>query len=307
MVKHLINIKGKMTGSASRSRRNKIRGQAGEIQRDIRAASILIEVRDARVPHLSGMVSFLGKQKTKFRAVVLTKADLACPLVTQSWIEKLNKEGIKAIAVDLNSGKKDLMKLKNFLKSLAKEKKSAFKLARFGIVGLPNVGKSTLINRVIGKTKVRTGDKPGITRGKQWVRVAPDVVILDTPGVIQLFSGLEKQLGEEFFKLTLCNVVPAGQFCSVTIATEFLAFVVSSFSHWPVKNYFHSLFSSLIEKGDIETFFDDYSNENGLLGKGGVPDLAKASVRLVSDFRKGKLGRISLEAPEEYTGNLWAS
>lgn len=296
-----------MPGVGARSRRNKIRGQAAEIQQSIKAASILIEVRDARVPFLSGMVGFLGKQQNKLRAVVLTKTDLASPAITRQWIDKLDEEGIRAIAIDLTDVRKSKKQLTVFLKELASWKSSALGLARFGIVGLPNVGKSTLINRLIGQSKVRTGDKPGITRGKQWVRVAGDVIILDTPGVIQLFSGLENTLGKEFFKLALCNVVPAGQFCSVGVVTEFLAFVISNFSHWPCKKYSPELFKTLFETGDIEAFFTAYCTEKGLLRIGGVADLEKASVRFIGDFRKGKMGRFSLESPDGTGAGLWHS
>ena len=285
-------------GAGARQRRNKIRGQAGEIQRDIKAASILLEVRDARVPHLSGMASMLGRQKSKYRAVVLTKADLAAPQITDQWIRHLESEGLKAVAVDLTEKKSSAGVLRRFCKDLSKERSSALGLTRFGIVGLPNVGKSTLINAILGRARVKTGDRPGITRGKQWVKVGDDMAILDTPGVIQLFSGLENKLGNQFFKLALCNVVPAGQYCSVTIATEFLAYIKGHFTNWPVKDYAHKEFSSLLKTGDIEAFFQDFCILKGLLRKGGVGDLEKASDRLIVDFRKGKLGRISLELPD---------
>jgi ribosome biogenesis GTPase A len=294
-----------MTGVGARSRRKKVLGQAAEIQRSIQAASILVEVRDARVPFLSEMAGFLGKQKNKFRAVVLTKSDLASPEITSLWIDKLTKEGTRAIAVNLTDIQKSKKQLTSFFKELAACKSSALDLARFGIVGLPNVGKSTLINRIIGQSKVKTGDRPGITRGKQWIRAAEDLIILDTPGVIQLFSGIENRLGPEFFKLCLCNVVPAGQFSSISIATEFLAFIITNFAHWPCKTYCADMFEKLFETRDVERFFEDFCHEQGLLRIGGVADLEKASERFISDFRKGKMGRFSLESPAGTGEGLW--
>ncbi len=285
-----------MSGSESRKRRDKMRGKLGVLLRDIKAASVIIELRDARAPELTSVRDYLGPQAPKCKGIILSKADMAEKDSTRQWIEHFRTEDIPAIALDLRQGRANRAKLVDFVNKLATKKSSALGVARVAIVGLPNVGKSTLINTMLGRNKAATGNRPGVTKGKQWIRLAEDVYLLDTPGVIQLFGGIENKLGRQFFKLIMCNVVPTGQYDSISAIEDFFMYLKSRFSAWPFRSYREDVFSLLWSSG-IEKTLEAYAAERNMVGTGGMPDGDAAARAILADFRRGKLGRVSLELP----------
>jgi len=336
-----------MTGTGARRRRDAVRGQLGAIQDSLRAANLILEVRDARAPRSSSATRLLGRAAGKRRGVVLAKADLADPTATKAWLAALEAAGTPAVALDMtgsggggrnrggsrrgrgrsgNAG----AQLTSFIARIAGNRRSALGVTRVAVVGLPNVGKSTLINRLQGRAMAVTGDRPGVTRGKQWIRVADDIVVLDTPGVIQLFDGIERRLGEDFFKLVMCNIVPAGQYDDVAVAEAFLAWVRATYGRWPCREYhgaaFDRLWSPVASEDDggrddggrddggrddggrddgerrdggrhdgVEATLLALAEAAGLRASGGTHDYAAAARRLMTDWRHGKLGVWTLD------------
>jgi len=291
-----------MSGKASVRRRDAVRGQVGAIRRELQSANLIFEVRDARAPLLTSVERLLGRQAAvKRRGIVLTKADLAEDSCTRQWLEWFEKHERPAIAVDLGDTVRSGRAIRRFVKELVGSRTGAAKLSRVAVVGLPNVGKSTIINRMVGHKRAKVGNRPGITRGRQWVRVGEGVVVLDTPGVIQLFAGIEKALGAAFFKLALCNVVPAVQYEDYDCIERLLVYLRSRFDVWPFSGYRAPVFEKLWsgEISTIEEVFEEYAQRDGLRGRGGIADVSAAVSRIMSDFQRGKLSPLSLEFPPE--------
>ena len=161
-----------------------------KIMEELKLVDIVIELLDARIPMSSRNPEIENIVGNKKRIIVLNKSDLADPAINMEWIDYFNREDKKAIPVDSVSGKglKDILSasgqlMKEKLNRL-KSKGLLLKTVRALIIGIPNVGKSTLINKLAGRNAAHTGDKPGITKAKQWIKVVPELELLDTPGIL---------------------------------------------------------------------------------------------------------------------------
>lgn len=267
------------------------------IEEELKLVDVILEVVDARIPNVSRnplLNEILGKKRP--RLVIMNKEDLADRNATFQWIEKYTKKNQKAIAINSQSGSKKIKKIINdeiFLLGEEKRKKYLIKGAqkvsiRAMIVGIPNVGKSTLINTLIGKSSATTGNKPGVTRGKQWLKLSDSVELLDTPGL--LWTKFESQ--EIGLKLALTGAIADDIFPYVDVAYYLLEFLMRKYPENLVKRY--GLYSLDMTDNPWDIYAMIGKNRGALL-RGGKIDESKVSKLIIKDFRLGKLGRITLE------------
>jgi ribosome biogenesis GTPase A len=271
-----------------------------QIEEKIKLIDVVIELLDARILLSSRNPMIDEILKGKPRLVVLNKADLADPAATGRWVDYFADFGLPALPIDAASGfgiKEIIPKCQH----LWKDKYEAMvrkginpRAIRALIVGIPNVGKSTLINRLAGKNIAATGDKPGVTKGQQWIRVGKEMELLDTPGI------LWPKFEDEAVGLRLAAT---GAIKEELLHSEDIAFFAVKYL---IRHYPGSLREryELVELPDdtednmqIVEVMEQIGRKRGCLQSGGRVDLEKASGVILRDLRSGKLGRISLELP----------
>ena len=265
------------------------------MQEDIKFNDIVIELIDARIP-MSRNPDIDDLAKNKYRLILLNKSDLADERVTVKWVEFFEKQGIKVIKLDSRQ-RSGMKSVNNAILEVCKEKIERDKKrgiinrpVRAMIVGIPNVGKSTFINSFAGKACAKTGNKPGVTKGKQWIRLNKTVELLDTPGILWPKFDNEKIANDLAFIGSINDQI-------LNLTELSLKFIES------VKNDYAGIFTSrydIEEKDDGVTMLGDIAIARGCLKKGGEPDYDKAAALIFDDFRSGKLGKISIEKPEDY-------
>ena len=266
------------------------------MQEDIKFNDIVIELIDARIPMSSRNPDIDDLAKNKYRLILLNKSDLADERVTVKWVEFFEKQGIKVIKLDSRQ-RSGMKSVNNAILEVCKEKIERDRKrgiinrpVRAMIVGIPNVGKSTFINSFAGKACAKTGNKPGVTKGKQWIRLNKTVELLDTPGILWPKFDNEKIANDLAFIGSINDQI-------LNLTELSLKFIES------VKNYYAGIFTSrydIEEKDDGVTMLGDIAIARGCLKKGGEPDYDKAAALIFDDFRSGKLGKISIEKPEDY-------
>jgi len=264
------------------------------MQEDVKAVDLIIELVDARAPLATRNPDISALGKGKFRIVLLNKADLAEDPVSYDWVRYFKAEGCDCFFMDGRS-RQNLKRLMVLIDRVCAEKRERDKKrgilnrpVRAMVAGIPNVGKSTLINTIAGKTAAKTGNKPGVTRGNQWIRLNKSVELLDTPGI--LWPKFEDpRTGELIAYLGSINdllVDPA------ELATEFIRFLIAEGK----AEGFLARFAVTEDMTPLK-ILEKIAVDRGCLKEGAEPDLEKAAVIVMNEFRAGKLGRISLEAP----------
>ena len=259
------------------------------------AVDMVIEVVDARIPAASRNPDFDQLFGTKARLLVLNKADLADPAVTRAWQRAMAEKGIGAMESNAKSGR-ERKAILAALEAAARpqvqamlEKKGVRKTVRALIAGIPNVGKSALINCLSGSASARTGDRPGVTRGQQLIRVSPYLELLDTPGVLWPKLEIQSHALHLAFTGAVKDEIMDGYNLSLALLAELRQKAPQALEkRWPI-------------------VWGDNDGENllaicrlrGLMQKGGVPDEERAAALVLREFRDGKLGRITLEAPDD--------
>lgn len=266
------------------------------MQEDIKFNDIVIELIDARIPMSSRNPDIDDLAKNKYRLILLNKSDLADERVSAKWVEFFEKQGIKVIKLDSRQ-RSGMKSVNNAILEVCKEKIERDRKrgiinrpVRAMIVGIPNVGKSTFINSFAGKACAKTGNKPGVTKGKQWIRLNKTVELLDTPGILWPKFDNEKIANDLAFIGSINDQI-------LNLTELSLKFIES------VKNDYAGIFTSrydIEEKDDGVTMLGDIAIARGCLKKGGEPDYDKAAALIFDDFRSGKLGKISIEKPEDY-------
>jgi ribosome biogenesis GTPase A len=247
----------------------------------IKLLDIILEIRDARAPMASHNHDLEPLLRRRPCLIVLNKSDIAESAVTDAWIKWFNNRGLATFAINAKNGA-GMNKLWESLNGLLASKQIK-RWGRVGVVGIPNVGKSSVLNRLLGTGAAKTGNLPGITRGKQWVR-RNGLDILDTPGLLP--PKIEKR--EDGVKLALLG----------TIREEIIP--VDDLVLDLLEKYGQPIFATdkaFGTKWPPEKQLQWFAEKRGFLRKGGVPDLDRAAKTLLKEFRDGRLARITLEEP----------
>ncbi|MCD8076113.1 MAG: ribosome biogenesis GTPase YlqF [Lachnospiraceae bacterium] len=262
------------------------------MQEDVKLVDLVIELTDARAPQSGRNPDIDELGKNKFRVILLNKADMADERQNACWEAYFREKGLFAAAVNSRTGA-GMKRIQNVIMEACQEKIERDRKrgilnrpVRAMVAGIPNVGKSTFINSFAGKACAKTGNKPGVTRGKQWIRLNKSVELLDTPGI--LWPKIDDpRVGQRLAAL--------GSIRDEIIQTEELSVWVLGFIK---KNYpgFLSARYSVAEDVDETFLLGEIARVRGCIRTGNEPDYEKAAALLLDDFRSGRIGRITLES-----------
>lgn len=266
------------------------------MQENIKLIDLVIELVDARIPMSSRNPDIDELGKNKARLILLNKSDLAEEKQNDAWVEYFKQKGFSVVKVNSKKGG-GIKSIHGVIQEACKEKIERDRKrgilnrpVRAMVVGIPNVGKSTFINALAGKACAKTGNKPGVTKGKQWIRLNKNVELLDTPGI------LWPKFEDQTVGLRLAFI---GSIKDEILNTEELAAEIIQF----LKKYYVGVLSekyAIIEGDDPYQCLADIARSRHCLLRGNELDIAKAATLLIDDFRDGRLGRITLEFPEDY-------
>lgn len=266
------------------------------MQENIKLIDLVIELVDARIPLSSRNPDIDELGKNKARLVLLNKSDLAEEKFNDAWAEYFKEKGFSVVKVNSKKGG-GIKSIQGVIQEACKEKIERDRKrgilnrpVRAMVVGIPNVGKSTFINALAGKACAKTGNKPGVTKGKQWIRLNKQVELLDTPGI--LWPKFEDQ--QVGLRLAFIGSIKDEILNTEELAAELIRFLNQNYP------------GVLEEKYQVNETEDDYemlrniAESRHCLVKGSELDTEKAAALLLDDFRNGRLGRITLETPYNY-------
>ena len=259
----------------------------------LKAVDVAAELLDARIPLSSANPMVEELLSGKPRIVILNKADLADPGMTKAWESYYKRKGVAAVSMSCGNGK-DKKKFLRLIKEAAgpmleKWKRRGLKTrsARIMILGIPNVGKSTLINFISGTAAARTANTPGHTRGKQWVRLSQGLDLLDTPGV--LWPKFEDQVAA--LRLAATGASAGDVFDADTVVPELMRVLART-----APDALREKYGIEDAAADPQILLAQAGKRRGCILPGGAIDYARAQTMILNDFRSGKLGRITLDA-----------
>jgi ribosome biogenesis GTPase A len=266
-----------------------------QIKESIKLIDAVAEIVDARVPMSSRNPDLTEMVNNKPRLILLNKCDAADPDATAKWMRRFESDGVRAMAVDCRSGtglKAFVPEVKKLLAdriAALKEKGMGGKSLRVMVVGIPNVGKSSFINKMIGGTKAKVEDRPGVTRGNQWFSVPGGIELLDTPGV--LWPKFDDKIVGERLAFT-------GAIIDNILDTEALAVRLIE----TLMPLYGDLIRARYKLGDTDGLdaygiLTEIGRRRGMLAGGGEIDTERAAIMLLDEFRAAKFGRITLELP----------
>ncbi len=265
------------------------------MQEDIKLIDLVIEITDARIPSSSRNPDIDKLAENKKRLVLLNKSDMADDRITQKWVDYYGEKGICALPVN-SKDKTSLKRLSNAIKEVCKDKylrdqKRGIKntCIRAMVVGIPNVGKSTFINSFSGKSSAKTGNKPGVTKGKQWIKLNKELELLDTPGILW-----PKFDNDEVGK----NLALIGSINDEILNTEELAASGIGFLKEKYPSMLIDRFSNDLDlaKSDYD-ILSDMALVRNYLSKGSAPDDSKMAKIFLEEFRNAKIGKFTMEEP----------
>ena len=265
------------------------------IEENLKMVDVVVELLDARIPVSSANPMLAEIIRGKPRLVALNKSDLADQGRTRAWLQHFQAQGIKAVAIDSIKGKgmKELVTLAEELarpwtdKLVAKGARP--RAARCMILGIPNVGKSSLINRLAGAVKAKAADKPGVTRAKQWIKIGRNLELLDMPGI--LWPKFEDQ--RVGLKLAFTGAINDDIYDREAVAVLLLETLRRAH---PERLRERFKFKEELPEGGPE-LLEAIGRKRGCLVKGGSVDLEKAQTIVLTEFRGGKLGQVTLDEP----------
>lgn len=275
-----------------------------QIIEDLKLIDVVIELIDARIPVSSRNPDINEIVKGKNRIIVLNKSDLADENQTAKWVDFYKKQNIIAVVTDSNSGKGVQNVIKKVEEIMSKKQEEMSKKGRVGratrvmILGIPNVGKSSFINRIAGKSSLIVGNKPGVTKAKQWIRVNNQIDLLDTPGV--LWPKFESE--EVALNLAYTGTIKDDVIEKVEVAFQFVKYLLENYRDNILQRY--NLENDLIENilnqpnpenENIYEIMQLIGKKRGAIVLGGKVDDEKTANIILEDYRSGKLGKITLE------------
>ena len=275
-----------------------------EIANDLKLIDVVIEILDARIPVSSQNPDMQELIKHKKKIVVLNKSDLADEKETLKWIQKMSHQNVSAISVDANTGKgmnkveKEIEKLMQEEQKINEQKGRTGKAIRVLVLGIPNVGKSSFINRISKKSAMAVGNKPGVTKQKQWIRLSNHIELLDTPGVLwPKFESNQVALNLAYTGTIKDDILP-----KVEVAYQLLKFLIENYLENILERYkLNAEEVQEILKQDSEEHNNVYEmmcligKKRGCIVSGGQIDDEKVANVLLEDFRSAKIGKITLE------------
>ncbi len=267
-----------------------------QIQASLKLVDAVVEVIDARIPLSSRNPELPSLTGHKPRIVLLNKCDAADKSVTNRWIAYYRTQGVPALPVDCRSGAGLNVFVSEVKKLLAdkiekyKQKGMINRTLRLMVVGIPNAGKSSFINRMARTVKARVEDRPGVTRGNQWFTIAGGIELLDTPGV--LWPKFENQKVAE--RLAFTGAIKDNILDVESLAMRFIETIDSEYRYMLTDRYKLSDITDMPSYEVLELI----AKKRGMLISGGDADTERAAITVLDEFRAAKLGRISLESPE---------
>ena len=276
-----------------------------QIMEDVRLVDIIIELLDARIPISSQNPDITGITKNKKKIIVLNKCDLADERQNKRWVEYFNKKNIPAVLTDSNSGKGIEECVRKIEKIMEEDLKNQADKGRIGrkikamVLGIPNVGKSSFINRISKKTSAGVGNKPGVTKQKQWIRINEKIELLDTPGV--LWPKFESE--EVALHLAFTGTIKEDILQRTEIAYYLVKFLIENYPKVLCERY--KLTEEYIneqlenqeraENENIYEIFLEIGRKRGCIISGGNIDEEKTARIILDEFKNGKIGKITLE------------
>ncbi|MBR4905580.1 MAG: ribosome biogenesis GTPase YlqF [Clostridia bacterium] len=263
------------------------------LEENLKLIDVVIELVDARAPTASRNPDFDALFQGKSRVLLLNKSDLADPATNKRWIGYYKRQGIEAAEVTASAQNAKTTAIRLIEKATAErvkrfEEKGVKKTIRVLIAGIPNVGKSTLINRIAGEKRAQTGDKPGVTKGKQWVKITPHLELLDSPGLLWPKLG-DVKLSEHLAFLGSIN----DEILNIEELAEHLLATLRELKPDALFERYKKLSADTPEGALLE----GVAKSRGFVLKGGVYDTERAARIVLDEFRAGKIARVSLEQP----------
>ena len=259
---------------------------------DLKLIDIVVEVVDARIPLASINPDIQEYIKEKTKIVVLNKADLADENETKNWVKKYNSQGITAVEVEASNGKNIQAVINKMKEEYEKIKEKYIQKGRIGkairvmVIGIPNVGKSTFINSLAKRNTAKVGNKPGVTKQKQWIKIDNNIEIMDTPGM--LWPRLDNQ--EYAMHLAFCGTIGENSIDNEEIAYYLLEYLIKNYP-----NRIEERYNIKIENKETMEILEEIARKRGAIVSGGNINMQKISDIILNEFRSGKLGRITIE------------
>jgi ribosome biogenesis GTPase A len=263
------------------------------LEDNLKLIDVVIELVDARAPLASRNPDFDALFQGKTRVLLLNKSDLGDPATVKRWVAYYKRQGIEAAEIVSSAQNAKTQAIRLIEKATAQRvqqfrEKGVEKTVRALIAGIPNVGKSTLINRIAGSNRAQTGDKPGVTKGKQWVKITPHLELLDSPGL------LWPKLGDERLASHLAFL---GSINDEILNVEDLAERLLSELRTLAPKALFERYKKLSEDVPEGALLEAVAKSRGFILKGGVYDIERAARIVLDEFRAGKIARVTLEQP----------
>ena len=263
------------------------------MQSDMKLIDLVIELLDARIPKSSRNPDIDELAKGKSRLVLLNKSDLADPSKNEEWVSFFADQGISAILID-SKNRKGFEKINGAIEDACRERTERDRKrgivgrpVRAMVVGIPNVGKSTFINTLVRRASTKTGNKPGVTKGKQWIKLNKSVELCDTPGI--LWPKFEDE--KTGIDLAFIGSINDEIIDETELSCELMVFLKDAYPGVLFQRY------DIDEKKETAEILECIARKRGCIKKGDQPDYEKAARIVLDEFRSGRLGKITVESP----------